>query len=336
MDKKIRTVVIGCGHLGKLHLKNLLELTKERNDMELTGIYDINHDVTEELSKKYNISAFTDISSLLENADAAIIVSTTSSHFEIAQMTINKNIHTFIEKPVTDNLENAHLLQEMQKDKNIKIQIGHIERFNPALLSLQNLKLNPKFIECHRLSQFNPRGTDVSVIQDLMIHDIDIILSLVNSDVKQIDSNGVEVITEKIDIANTRLQFENGCVANITSSRISQKKMRKMRIFQEAAYISLDFLNNSSEIFRLVKSDENEGIKAIPGFSLGEIEYKGSLYKILYEQPQFEDINPMKYEQNKFFDSIINNTTPEVTLENGIEALIIADKIITQIEKQNL
>jgi predicted dehydrogenase len=212
----------------------------------------------------------------------------------------------------------------------VKIQVGHIERYNPALLALEDMELNPLFIESHRLSEFNPRGADVSVIMDLMIHDIDIILSLVNSKIISIEANGVAVITDKIDIANARLNFENGCVANLTASRISLKKMRKMRIFQKNAYISIDFMKSQSEIFSILKegtSIDNPKALVVP------MEYDNKIIRILYESKTVSNINPMKFELNKFFDSIVENIKPEVDIEAAVEAVEAAQKIIDKINK---
>lgn len=324
MDK-IKVGIIGCGHLGKMHLKNIKELEKERKDIELKGIYDIDIEKNKSVSAEFKTSSYNSLEDILENIDAAIIVSPTSTHYNIAQKTISNNIHTFIEKPVTDNLESAYSLKSNRGNNNLVIQIGHIERFNPALLSIERFNLKPMFIESHRLSQYNPRGTDVSVIQDLMIHDIDIILNLVKSRVKQIDANGVAIMTDKFDIANARIQFENGCVANITASRISQKKMRKMRIFQKDAYISIDFSENKSEVFRLDESEKS-------GKVIGSIDRQGKKVNITYDKPKSLKLNAMKYEENSFFDCIINNTSPVVTLEDGIQALEVATEIIQKIE----
>ena len=251
----------------------------------------------------------------------------TSTHFDIASASISKGVNTFIEKPVTETTEQAEKLLEIAQGKKVKVQIGHIERFNAAILSLEDYSLAPLFIETHRLSQFNPRGTDVSVIQDLMIHDIDIILNLVKSPVKAIDANGVAIITDKIDIANARIRFENGCVANITASRISQNKMRKMRLFQKNAYISIDFLQNSSEVFRLSEAAETAG-----GFALTGFEKDGKKFSIVYDRPQVKEVNSLKYELNLFFDSIANDTEPLVTLEDGLQALEVANIIVEKIE----
>ncbi len=327
--EKIEVGIIGCGHLGKMHLKNIKEIEKERNDIELIGIYDIDLEKSKSVSKEFKTKYYNSLDDLLDIINSAFIVSPTSTHFDIALKTISKNIHTFIEKPVTDNLDNAYLLRTYRDIHKIIVQIGHIERFNPALLSVEKYNLNPLFIESHRLSQYNPRGTDVSVIQDLMIHDIDIILSLVKSNVKQIDANGVAIISDKFDIANARLQFENGCVANITASRISQKKMRKMRIFQKDAYISIDFSDNKSEVFRLDETDKS-------GTVIGSIDKNGKKLNITYNKPKSLKINAMKYEENSFFDCIKNNIEPLVSLEDGIQALEVATEIIQKIEENKI
>lgn len=324
--EKLRAGIFGLGHLGKIHLKVLKEICNERGGIEIAGIYDSDKEKNETISKENNFEINNSHDDLISKINIAVIVTPTSSHFEIASRCISNNIHTFIEKPVTDTTEEAGKLLELSQKRKIKIQIGHIERFNPAILALDEYKLTPLFIETHRLSQFNPRGTDVSVIQDLMIHDIDIILNLVKSKVKSIDANGVAIITDKIDIANARIKFENGCVANITASRISQNKMRKMRLFQKAAYISIDFLQNSSEVFRL--GDETQGSNAI---ALTEFVQGENKIKIYYERPVVKEINSMKYEMNKFIDAIIEDKEPIVTLEDGLQALEVANEIVEKI-----
>jgi predicted dehydrogenase len=326
--EKIKVGIIGCGHLGKMHIKNIKELEKERKDLELAGVYDIDMEKSFETGKEFKTKSFDYYNDFISSINAVIIVTPTSSHFDIALKTISNNIHTFIEKPVTDKIEDALLLKaDHDNHSSTIVQVGHIERFNPALLAVEKHKINPLFIESHRLSQYNPRGTDVSVIQDLMIHDIDIILSLVKSKVKRIDANGVAIITDKFDIANARLQFENGCVANITASRISQKKMRKMRIFQNNAYISIDFSENTSEVFSL--DDTGKSGKVIE-----KIEKDGKKVNITYDKPKSLKINAMKYEENSFFDCIVNKTKPVVSLEDGIQALEVATEIIRIIENK--
>lgn len=266
MDK-IKVGILGVGHLGRLHTS----LYKDIKSVEIKGIYDTNGDKAQKVGEELNVSVFNEVDELLDQVDAVNIVTPTSDHFSSANKALEKNCHLFIEKPITDNIEHAERLIQSASEKNKILQIGHIERFNPAMLSLEDVKLNPIFIESHRLASFNPRGADVAVILDLMIHDLDLILSFVKSKPMKIDASGVGVISKHIDIANARIQFENGCVANITASRISAKKMRKMRIFQQDAYISLDFSDGFSEIYYIPAEDQpifNDGTLA---FSLGEI-----------------------------------------------------------------
>ncbi|MBS1518386.1 MAG: Gfo/Idh/MocA family oxidoreductase [Bacteroidetes bacterium] len=324
--KKLKIGLFGLGHLGKTHLKLIKEICSERNDTELAGIYDSDKEKNSAMSAESGTEINNSPDELINKIDTAVIVTPTSTHFELASKCIKNDINTFIEKPVTETTAQAQELLKLSESKDIKIQIGHIERFNPAILSLDKFRISPLFIETHRLAQFNPRGTDVSVIQDLMIHDIDIILNLVKSPVESINANGVAILSEKIDIANARIKFVNGCVANITASRISQNKMRKMRLFQKNAYISIDFLQNSSEVFRL-SDDENES-----GFAVTEVEQGDKKLKIFYERPQIPEVNSLKYELNKFFDSVIRNEEPLVTLTHGLQALEVANKIISEIE----
>ncbi len=321
---KIKAGVIGCGHLGKLHIKNVKEIEEENKDVSLAGIYDVNTEEAATLADKYGIKAYSTLEEMLNEVNAVLVVTPTTTHYSIAKETLKRNIHTFIEKPVTETLQEAEELESLKKEGTI-VQVGHIERFNPAILAIEKYNITPLFIETHRLAQFNPRGTDVSVIKDLMIHDIDIILNLVKSKVKSIEANGVGVLTDTIDIANTRLNFENGCVANITASRISLNKMRKMRIFQKNAYISIDFLNNTSEVFRL-SEDSDTNIFSMP------VNNNGKDYKIVYEKPTTDIKNAMKYEEDLFFKSILKGEEPEVTLHDGKEAIEIANKIIEKIE----
>jgi len=317
--------LIGCGHLGNIHAKLINEISGANNTLNFAGVYDRDESKKSDTASKYKIKAFANFDELLNSVDTLIIVTSTSSHFEIAEKALDRNINLFIEKPVTSTLAEAEKLIEISGKRSVKIQVGHVERFNPALTSLESFGLKPMFIESHRLAQFNPRGTDVSVIQDLMIHDIDIILHLVNSPIKKIDANGVAIISKNVDIANARLSFKNGCVANVTASRISIKKMRKMRIFQQNAYISIDFASNKSEIFRLVDLDEKT-----TGMSYPVSETK----KIIFEEPKLENAenaNPIKNELETFFSSIIENKPVKVSLEAGKQAVEVADKIMRKI-----
>lgn len=322
--KEIKVGIIGCGHLGKLHIKNIKEIESENENIKLVGLFDTNKSESDNLAVKYNVKSFTTLSKLLECINAVFIVTPTTTHFDIAKECIKKKIHTFIEKPVTESLDEAEELQSLLPINTI-VQVGHIERFNPAVLAVEKYNISPLFVECHRLSQFNPRGTDVSVVKDLMIHDIDIILNLVKSKVKTIEANGVGVLTDTVDIANTRITFENGCVANITASRVSLKKMRKMRIFQRNAYISIDFLNNTSEVFRL-SEDSETSVFSMP------VNMNGEEYKITYEKPAVNILNAMKYEEELFFKSILENIEPVVSLRDGKEAIRIANEILMKIE----
>jgi len=319
-NNRLNIGLIGCGHLGSIHSKLINEISKNNGSVTFIGVYDIDMNKTRQAALSYNIKAFDSLDNILNDIDTLVIVTSTPTHFDIARKALAKSINLFIEKPVTSSLEEAEKLIEIAADTKVKIQVGHVERFNPALTSLGKYELNPKFIESHRLSQFNPRGTDVSVIQDLMIHDIDIILQLVKSPLEKIDANGVAVISNNIDIANARLTFQNGCVANLTSSRISLKKMRKMRIFQQNAYISIDFLQNKSEIFRLVEQNTHT-----QGLTYPVSDSK----KIIYEEPEVEnEVNPIKNELETFFDSILNDKPVKVSLDEGKQAVEVADNIM--------
>ena len=234
--------VLGAGHLGKIHIKCILQI----EEYELVGFYDPDKKVTEDVKNQFNIKSFDSLAELIENCDVVDIVTPTLSHYDCARSAIMASKHIFIEKPITNTTEEAKSLMNLAEEAKVKVQVGHVERFNPAFLSVQNTIENPMFIETHRLTEFNARGTDVSVIHDLMIHDIDIILSIVKSNVKRISANGVAVVSETPDIANARIEFDNGCVANLTASRVSLTSMRKTRIFQKNAYITIDFSNKTS------------------------------------------------------------------------------------------
>lgn len=331
MEKiKLNIGLAGCGHLGAIHAKLLNDLCYSKDNCNFEGVYDIDKSKAEKVSSEYKVKTFEYTDELLNNINTLVIAATTSAHFDIAKKALGKNINLFIEKPVTSNSAEAKELISISEDKQGKIQVGHVERFNPALTSLSKYELKPLFIESHRLAQFNPRGTDVSVIQDLMIHDIDIVLNLVKSPIIKIDANGVAVISDNFDIANARLTFENGCVANLTASRISLKKMRKMRIFQQNTYISVDFSKNKSELFRLVDSTHKTSANVMT-YPLTESK------KIIFEEPEPEtnDINPIKDELESFIDSITNNKPVKVTLEDASKALEASDKIIEIISRSH-
>jgi predicted dehydrogenase len=327
MAKQINVGVIGTGHLGSLHSKMYSEI----ESANFVGVFDTDKQRREETASKYKVTAFKSIGELLNAVDAVSIATVTTTHFEVAKQALNAGKHVLIEKPITSTLAEADELIALAGSKKVLIQVGHIERFNPAIISLESYTLKPMFIESHRLAQFNPRGTDVAVVLDLMIHDIDIILSLVNSPVKQIDANGVAVVSDTPDIANARLQFENGCVANVTSSRISRTKMRKMRMFQSNAYISIDFQQGSADVFRL----GNEGEGSIwSTMLLGQIGEGKKKRSIIYEQPEIKKINALKYELESFLRAVSTNSRPIVNGEDGRMALDVAQQIMNKIQIQ--
>jgi predicted dehydrogenase len=326
---KLKIGVIGTGHLGKLHTKMFQQIS----NCELMGIYDSNPDHLTIVSKEYNVTGFGSISELLDNVDAVSIAVTTSAHFQVAEKCLENNKHVFIEKPITSLISEGEKLVKTAAEKNLIIQVGHIERFNPALLAVEEFIVQPMFIQSDRLAQFNPRGTDVAVVFDLMIHDIDIILSLVKSDVLKIDANGVAVVSDNIDIANARIQFVNGAVANVTASRISQKKMRKMRLFQKDNYISLDFIAGVAEVYRLVSADQQ---LLTPAISFGEIGVGDKKKRVIYEQPEIKEVNALKYELELFVNSVIAGESPVVTGEDGLRALKVAEIIIEKIEESKV
>jgi predicted dehydrogenase len=316
----LKVGVFGTGHLGKFHLNNW----KEIPDAELVGFFDPNDDTAKEVSDKYQLARFLDVDSLLDASDAVDIVAPTTFHFELCKKAIRKGKHVFVEKPLANSMEEARELVKLSKESNIKFQVGHVERFNPAFLAMKDVALNPMFIEVHRLAQFNPRGTEVSVILDLMIHDIDIILNIVKSDVKNISASGVAVMTDTPDIANVRIEFHNGCVANLTSSRISMKKMRKMRLFQKDAYIGIDFLNKKTEIIKLKEAQDNNV------FSF-DIETNAGKKTIAISNPTVPEVNAIKKELSAFKDAILNNTKTIVTEIDGLMAMDVAHQILDKI-----
>ena len=317
----IKVGVIGAGHLGKIHL-NILN----NSDFELIGFHDTDVFNSEKLSQEKGYSFFKELHLLIEKIDAAVIVSPTTTHFEIAKECINKGKHIFVEKPLTKDSNEAVLIETMAKKKGVIGQVGFVERYNEAFISCREFIKNPKFIESHRLSDFNPRGTDVSVIMDLMIHDIDIILSINKSNVKKIDASGVSIISSTPDIANARIEFEDGCIANLTSSRISLKKMRKTRIFQEDAYISINFLEKEFQVVKIRDKHKGEAESSlIVKNNLGEEKV------IFFENPKVQSINSIEAELNDFYESIKFKSDSKVSLNDGIKALEVAEEIMHQL-----
>ena len=326
MQEKVNIGVIGSGHLGKLHTK----MFKETNNSSLNGIFDIDNLKAKAVAEEFDTEVFNSLEELLQKVDAVSIAATTTAHYMIAKECLNAGKHIFIEKPITATIPQAEELVNLANSLNLNLQVGHIERFNPALLSVEKYIGDPKFIQTDRLAQFNPRGTDVAVVLDLMIHDIDIILSLVKSKVKNVEASGVAIVSDNIDIANARIQFENGAVANVTASRISQKKLRKMRLFQRDGYIALDFITGVSEMYKLLSTDE----KMLPSYvPFGEIGVGDKKKKLVYEQMELKQINALKYELQLFIDSIIKNEKPVVSGDDGLRALRVAETIIEKINQ---
>lgn len=322
----IKIGLIGAGHLGKIHIR----LLKEIKEFDLIGFYDTNPVNSKKITTEFGISSFSSAEELIDSSDAIDVVTPTKYHFEYAKMAIEKGKHLFVEKPITATIDEAQELVKLSKEKEVKVQVGHVERFNPAFIAIQKDCNNPMFIEAHRLAEFNPRGTDVPVVHDLMIHDIDIVLSIVKSEVKSIYASGVSIISDTPDIANARIEFENGCVANLTASRISLKSMRKTRIFQKDAYISIDFLEKKAELIRMKDAKNTDDPFALiidPG--------KGKTKKqIEFESPKITDNNAIKDELTSFYHAIVNNTDTIVTIEDAYKALYVAQQISEQVEKQ--
>ncbi|MEO6894797.1 MAG: Gfo/Idh/MocA family oxidoreductase [Ginsengibacter sp.] len=321
----LKVGVLGVGHLGKFHLNNW----KEIEDVELIGFYDPSDLNAKEVAEKYGLKRFESADQLIEFCDAVDIVAPTTEHFEMCKKAILKSKHVFVEKPLANTMDEAKEIVKLVKEANIKFQVGHVERFNPALLEAKEHNLQPMFIEVHRLSQFNPRGTDVSVILDLMIHDIDIILSLVKSSVKNIFANGVNVLSETPDIANVRIEFDNGCVANLTSSRISMKKMRKMRLFQKDSYVGIDFLDKKTEIIKY-KTPEDKNV-----FSF-DIETGHGKKTIAIASPVIKENNAIKMELESFKEAIDKNKSTVVSEIDGYRAMEVAHRILEKISRNQV
>ncbi len=315
----IKVGVLGAGHLGKIHLK----LLQQSNKYELTGFYDPVKENAIKVAEEFGYTVFETIEELVDSVDVVDIVTPTLNHFDCAKLAIKKGKHVFIEKPITKTVAEAEEIRDLVKSYNVRGQVGHVERFNPAFTAVKNKIENPMFIECHRLAEFNPRGTDVPVVLDLMIHDIDIILSVVNSKVAKINASGVSVISETPDIANARIEFENGCVANLTASRISMKNMRKSRFFQKDAYISVDFLDKKSEVVKMKDVPENPD-----EFAMILQNAEGIKKQIYFENPKIEQNNAILDELESFANAINNNITPMVSLHQATEALSVAQRII--------
>ena len=317
----LKAGVLGAGHLGKIHLR-LLHQSKK---FKLIGFHDADEANAKKVEAEFGYKYFSSIEALIDAVDVVDIVTPTLSHYDCARMAITKGKHIFIEKPITNTVEEAETLRALVAENQVKGQVGHVERFNPAFKAVKHQIDSPMFIESHRLAEFNPRGTDVPVVLDLMIHDIDIILSVVNSKVKHISASGVSVISATPDIANARIEFINGCVANLTASRISLKNMRKTRFFQKDAYISVDFLEKKCEVVKMKDAPLNPG-----DFDMILQNAEGIKKQIYFDNPEIPTNNAILDELESFADAIKNNTKPVVTLHDGTEALRVANMIIDQ------
>lgn len=320
--------VLGAGHLGKIHIRLIQELNEQ---FELIGFYDPFDANAAAVEEQFGIKRFESMEELIENVDCVDIVTPTIAHYDCASLALRKSKHIFIEKPVTETLDEAKSLMLLAEEAGVKVQVGHVERFNPAFVAAKEFLGRPMFIETHRLAQFNPRGTDVPVVLDLMIHDLDSILSVVKSGIKRISASGVAVVSDTPDITNARIEFDNGCVANLTASRISLKNMRKSRFFQKDAYISVDYLEKELEVVQM------EEIHGEPGpfdlvFDMGNGK---PVKRILLDKPDIENTNAIKEELRTFGEAIVNNTNPIVTLEDGFRALDVAHQILDKIKMAN-
>ena len=315
----LKVGVLGAGHLGRIHLK----LLQQSEKYELVGFYDPDIANGQRVAEEFKYRYFDQLDALMDAVDVVDIVTPTLSHYNCAIKAITKGKHIFIEKPITKTVVEAEAIRTLASQKHVKGQVGHVERFNPAFTAVKDMIVSPMFIECHRLAEFNPRGTDVPVVLDLMIHDIDIILSVVNSPVKNIHASGVTVISETPDIANARIEFENGCVANLTASRISMKNMRKSRFFQKDAYISVDFLEKKSEVVRMKDVPEHPD-----EFAMILQNTEGVKKQIYFDKPEVTPNNAILDELESFATAIENNTKPVVSLQQGTNALRVAQRII--------
>ncbi len=325
---KLKIGLLGVGHLGKIHLKCILATSC----WELAGFYDPDEKNAASVLAQYpELRRFVSLKDLLLEVDAVDIVTPTVTHYALATQALRAGKHVFLEKPVTETVSEGRRLLKLAEKQGVKVQVGHVERFNPAFQAMQGVRSNPMFIEGHRLAAFSPRGTDVSVILDLMIHDLDLILQLVNSPVKHVSASGVAVLSHTPDIANARIEFANGCVANLTASRISLKQMRKMRIFQPFAYISLDFLDKTAQIVQLFAPD---AANLPPQDQLMEFDTPSGKKWLHMQMPETAPVNAIQRELETFYDSIVQNTTPVVSLSDGLRALDLAHRILKEVEKR--
>ena len=319
MKNKIKTGVVGVGHLGQHHTKHYTKI----KSAELVGIYDINEAQAKKIAKQFKTKAFSSLDEMLNLVDGVSIVTPTKEHAKIAEKCISQGKHVFIEKPITKTTKEADKIIALAKKTKVILQVGHIERFNPALTPLKDLILKPKYIEVQRLAPYMIRGTDIPVVLDLMIHDIDLVLSFINSPVKKIDASGLSIMTNSVDIANARIHFENGSVANITSSRVAKDKVRKIKIFQRNLYITIDFLIGLTEIYRVMDKEK----RGTPAIITAPIESKGKPRHIVYEKPKIKKQDALQMELINFIEAIQDKSETIVDGVAGREALKVALQI---------
>lgn len=316
--------VLGAGHLGKIHLNCIKQI--ERYD--LVGFFDPVSETAQQVATEMGVKSYESIDALIDAVDVVDIVTPTIRHFECASKALQKRKHVFIEKPIVATPDEANALKKLADEAGVKVQVGHVERFNPAFIPAEPFIGEPLFIEAHRLAQFNPRGTDVPVVLDLMVHDLDILLTIVKSPIAHISASGVSIVSPTPDITNVRIEFENGTVANLTASRLSMKYMRKTRIFQKDAYITVDFLDKKTEIFRI-----NEVVDEANPLSATLTLADGSERQITFEMPEIHPINAIKTELESFYDAIVHNTTPTVSIDDGINVLKLAYRILDAVDE---
>jgi predicted dehydrogenase len=321
----LRIGVLGAGHLGKIHIR----LLKESDAFQLAGFYDPDAARSVSIASELGVKAYPSMESLMDDVDVVDIVTPTPLHYACALEAIARKKHFFIEKPVTQTIEEAHDLVERTKTAGLTAQVGHVERFNPAFMKAQEYGLDPLFIECHRLAEFKVRGTDVSVVLDLMIHDIDIILSMIKAEVSQVSASGVAVVSDSVDIANARIEFENGCVANLTASRVSLKTERKIRVFQKNAYITIDFGKKELNVFKLKELAPDETPSSFMVIDPGNGKPRKELF---FDSPKPDEINAIQYELTLFAEAIQKGNTPIVPLEDGYRSMVLAEQVTRKIE----
>ena len=319
----LKIAVLGAGHLGKIHLNCI----KQIEQYELVGFYDPAEETARQVEAEMKVKSFDSVGALIDAVDVVDIVTPTIRHFECASKALQKRKHVFIEKPIVATPDEANALKKLADEAGVKVQVGHVERFNPAFIAAEPFIGEPLFIEAHRLAQFNPRGTDVPVVLDLMVHDLDILLTIVKSPIAHISASGVSVVSPTPDIANVRIEFENGVVANLTASRLSMKNMRKTRIFQQDAYITVDFLDKKAEIFR-IKDEVDESNPLSTTITLAD----GTEKQITFEMPEIKQINAIKTELESFYGAIVHNTVPTVSIDDGINVLKLAYRILDAVQ----